>query len=284
MEPNLSPPRLRGALVLVGAVALLASNTGCSNNGTGAPTVPGPSAGEMPAVASVAGGTVVVGFKRGKLRQNAPVESFRVTKHPITVAQYRACVAKGACAEPSMRTPACRGAGSHGVLDRATYEIAGSDALPVTCATVDEAKQYCAWIGGALPTNEQWMLAARGPSVARYAWGDDEPTCERRGLADGICAPYAIGSLQPPPAVVAVFGVGGHPSGASPSGVEDVLMTPGELLAPSPAAFFTACAPPGHGCVVDGMAPAAIDSVAPATDDAPVPTPSFRCALPEVSE
>jgi hypothetical protein len=226
----------------------------------------------MPALASVGAATVVVGFARGHLRQSASVDAFRITKHPITVAQYRACVTKGGCAAPSTpasEPPADAGAEAH-------------DAFPMASMTVEEAEKYCAWVGGALPTSEQWMLAARGASPMRFAWGNDEPTCEQHPGADGACVQVTADRT-----VAASHATGAHPKGASPYGVEDVLLTPRELIGASPDAYFGSCATPNAGCVVYGIRPGAIDSVEPVRDRAsregsPVATSAFRCVVAEV--
>jgi hypothetical protein len=57
--------------------------------------------------------------------------------------------------------------------------------------------------------------------------------------------------------------VGSHPAGASPSGIEDVLLAPAELLAADDSAMFNACSQPNHYCAVFGLMPGAIDSVEP---------------------
>jgi formylglycine-generating enzyme required for sulfatase activity len=261
------------------ASAALATLLACSKDDARAT---GPSPDELPASVAITGATVVQGFRLGHLRDSVALDGFRITKSPVTVAQYRACVSKGACAAPSMRTPGCIGSDLRSALDRATYALDEADALPVTCATVDQAAAYCAWIGGALPTSEQWMLAARGPSVARFAWGDDEPTCERHPGAAATC----VGAATSMHDALATFAVGKHPRGASPSGVEDVLVAPGEMLAASSDSYFGSCAPPAAACAVYGVRPGAIDSVEPihdraAKDGAVGTTTTFRCVMPE---
>jgi hypothetical protein len=289
MLPTIPHPAARRAFPLVTLLAVGLAVTACSKSGDPpASGPPGPSAEEMPALLNVASASVIAGFERGHLRQGVQVDAFRVTKHPITVAQYRACLTKGACKAPSMRTAACVGTDSSGPLDRATYDLPSADGLPVTCATVEQSASYCAWLGGALPTSEQWMLAVRGPFVARFAWGNQEPTCEQQAAADGICAPHVIPRLPVQADVLAAFAVGGHASGASPSGVEDVLLAPGEMLAASDGAFFSSCAPPNAACVAYGIRPGAIDSVMPIAtrgenEGAAITTSTFRCVLREVN-
>jgi hypothetical protein len=73
--------------------------------------------------------------------------------------------------------------------------------------TWDMAANYCAWVGGGLPTEAQWEKAARGVSGDQYPWGNEEPEC---GLGNfSGCA----GALTETTA---------YPNSASPFGVLDM--------------------------------------------------------------
>jgi formylglycine-generating enzyme required for sulfatase activity len=77
-----------------------------------------------------------------------------------------------------------------------------------------DAVTYCEARGKRLPTEDEWLAAAAGPSARRYPWGDTGAVCRRAawGLASGPCA---LGALGPD-------SVGAHPDGRSPLGLEDM--------------------------------------------------------------
>jgi formylglycine-generating enzyme required for sulfatase activity len=232
---------------------------------------------EIPAKVSVAGGNVTTGVSIGVLRRDTVVHPFSISKEPITVREYKQCVAAGACSAPSITTGPCSEAnGNSGT----TYPLTKStEDRPVTCVTSTDATAYCGWVGGRLPLASEWTLAARGPRVQRYAWGDSLPTCAQRptaGLSWTQCCGVACDSDK-------AVAVGGHPAGDSAFGMSDVLLARGELVAADPASAYPACENPGLACIAMGFAPGSIDSFVPAPADLAYPTsprsvPSFRCA------
>ncbi len=77
-----------------------------------------------------------------------------------------------------------------------------------------EAQAYCSALGKRVPTEDEWIAAASGPTARRYPWGDTGAVCRRAawGLASGPCARAGSGPDS----------VGAHPDGATPLGLEDM--------------------------------------------------------------
>jgi len=120
------------------------------------------------------------------------VDAFRVTRTEVTNAQYAQCVDAGACREPNWRE---------------RYRDAAFADHPMVYVTRDQARAYAAWIGGALPTEVQWLRACQGDDDRTYPWGGAAP--------DPSLANHAgtVGDTTP---------AGTYPAGASPYGVLDM--------------------------------------------------------------
>jgi formylglycine-generating enzyme len=85
------------------------------------------------------------------------LSSFAIDRDEVSVTDYRACIAAGACELDPL--------------------IAGDeryirDTWPLVNVTWDEAQTYCRWRGGRLPTEAEWERAARGDDRRKWPWGD----------------------------------------------------------------------------------------------------------------
>jgi formylglycine-generating enzyme required for sulfatase activity len=90
------------------------------------------------------------------------VSAFDLDEKEISIAQYRRCVAAQRCRERK----------SHGVL--AGLEGVDDD-LPMPDLSWSDAVAYCSFVGLRLPTEPEWVRAARGSSLDPYPWGDALP-------------------------------------------------------------------------------------------------------------
>jgi len=118
---------------------------------------------------------------------------FAIDRSEVTVARFRLCSAAGACPKiPDDSEPG----------------------RPVRNISPSEASAYCAFVGGRLPSADEWLFAAAGSAGRRFPWGNTGLVCRRAtfGVIDGPCA--HAGTMPD-------F-AGARPDGATPEGVLDL--------------------------------------------------------------
>lgn len=275
-KPIASLPRCRTSAV-TSALALLTSTLAC-NDGLSEFQASGGNFAQpdqQPASVAVTAQDVEVGFRRGVLRQRTSVQSFVISRYPITVGSYRDCVAAGVCTSPEWTEGDC--SRSDLGVDGSTWERGHSEA-PITCIGTGQAKRYCAWIGGRLPRPAEWLLAARGPAVQRFSWGDRLPSCRdhwRLAFSDvpGSCCGTDCAESS-------VVRAGLHPEHHDPFRIASVLVTRREMLEPDPNEDAIGCHRTAGACSVGGADPGAIDwftAVVPPRGGSGSPVMGFRC-------
>ncbi len=133
---------------------------------------------------------------------------FRFDRFEVTWARYAECVEAGACTKVQLAScyvwnPSKRRFVLGAKLDE---KLVGAD-LPVVCASWRQARAYCRFRGGHLPTEAQWERGARADTRTRYVWGDEPPSCDRARYTACVDGTRAVGSA---------------PSGASWYGAHDM--------------------------------------------------------------
>lgn len=155
-----------------------------------------------------------------------------IDRTEVTVAAYRLCVEAGAC-PPASATVDWKGMKPEDKTKWSqfcTWGKRGHDKHPINCVDWTQAKTYCEWLGGRLPSEAEWEYAARGNDSRNYPWGNQLPDATRLNACGSECASMAQQRLDVSWTPMyagddgwpATAPVGRYPKGASPFGVLDM--------------------------------------------------------------
>lgn len=101
--------------------------------------------------------------------RTSSAKAFYIDRHEVTNTEYAQCVNAGVCTRPQSRGSNPRRL-YFGNTQYADY--------PVIYVTWNDAFTYCRWVGGRLPTADEWEKAARGTDGRLWPWGDEKPTTQ----------------------------------------------------------------------------------------------------------
>jgi formylglycine-generating enzyme required for sulfatase activity len=116
----------------------------------------------------------------------AVMSRFWIDRNEVTVGRFRAALAAGhqpvaLPVERSSDNPFCT----------FTPEPGDREDHPLGCVPWRDARAFCQWAGGDLPTEPQWEYVASSAGralEARYPWGDELPTCDVTVVARNVAA------------------------------------------------------------------------------------------------
>ncbi len=114
-----------------------------------------------------------VGVGNESPRHTVTLSHYCIQVTQVSVSQYRECKDAGGCTngEPT------EGGGTSWYNWTTVPE--DREEHPINGVTWDEAREYCIWVGGDLPTEAQWEKAGRGTDERKYPWGPEAPSCLR---------------------------------------------------------------------------------------------------------
>ena len=103
------------------------------------------------------------------------LNNYYIGRTEVTADQFYRCVAAKECSE--VKHQGC----SSDIYKRRGDIVSSSKGVPQVCVTWYQARKYCRWIGGDLPTESEWEYAARCQKgeCKRWPWGNETPTSQR---------------------------------------------------------------------------------------------------------
>jgi formylglycine-generating enzyme required for sulfatase activity len=132
----------------------------------------------IPAGPTIQGSTKGADDERPSRKKTLP--AFKIDRTEVTRAAYARCVAARRCAKTEA-------------------DLQTDPLLPMTNVNWHEARTFCTYAGGRLPTEAEWEKAARGTGVLDLAgnvweWVEDRYDLEpdRRVVRGGSCCSYFV--------------------------------------------------------------------------------------------
>lgn len=110
------------------------------------------------------------------------LDAFWIGRTEVTNAMYAQCVREETCDLPC----------SNDVNPR-FYDPAYAN-YPVVYVTWQNAMDYCAWVGGRLPTEAEWEKAGRGTTRSKYPWQEGYPSEKNVNAANNVGDTTPVGS------------------------------------------------------------------------------------------
>lgn len=87
---------------------------------------------------------------------------FCMNKTEVTLGEFKKCVDGGKC--PKYKKP---------VNSLCNWHDETRSRHPMNCVTRTQAEEYCGYLGGRLPTMQEWEFASRDGENKPYAWGTE---------------------------------------------------------------------------------------------------------------
>ncbi len=126
------------------------------------------------------------------LQHQVEVRDFCIDEHEVTIDQYRHCVARDECSDPKATNAG--DTDDDRSISRYYRNHGKYGGFPVLGVTVEQAREFCTFHGGRLPTEVEWEFAARSRGASGrevLLWEGDNPVAACDGnegqVAYGTC-------------------------------------------------------------------------------------------------
>ena len=147
---------------------------------------------------------VATGEEDAEPRTMVTLPDFYMDRTEVPVLTYAVCVLNGACTPPAAFAD-----------DRyCTWGMPEAMMKPANCLSWKQARDYCAFRGGRLPSEAEWEAAARGQDERTYPWGDSAPDC-----GHAVFSPRNGATPSDGCGLDSVWDTGSLPRGAGPFGI-----------------------------------------------------------------
>ncbi len=160
------------------------------------------------------------------------VAAYCMDRTEVTVGRYRTCVNAGGCTPggTTISYPGVTAARHHAFDGTCNWAKSGREAHPINCVDWEQARAFCQWVGGRLPTETEWEYGARGTDGRTYPWGNEPaPGPTLLNACGAECAAWERAHDVVDEAMYrgddgwpTTAPVGSFPAGRSPFGLDDM--------------------------------------------------------------
>ncbi len=102
-----------------------------------------------------------------------PGKNFKMDITEVTNKDYNKCVLTGKCESPHYDDSKCASLNNHKWNENNISNDFKEDKKPVVCVDLKQALKYCEWNGKKLPTDVEWIYAAKGGESYKYSGSDN---------------------------------------------------------------------------------------------------------------
>jgi formylglycine-generating enzyme required for sulfatase activity len=120
---------------------------------------------------------------RASTAAESRVAHFYIDRTEVTVRNFASCVVARACSDRRLQGPTVEAPKVPRSASCNWHQV-GREDYPMNCVSFPQAESYCRWQNARLPSELEWMRAARGDDLRRFVWGDELPSCDRTVMAD----------------------------------------------------------------------------------------------------